>query len=169
MITLKDHQEFLLKLLTKKDSFIRKKIIDQNLFFLNTRLNHYLDTMNLPHEVTFNSDLSVDITKHGKNYDFDQLSTGEQNRLILSLSWAFRDIWETFNQSINLLIVDELVDTGMDIQGVTKALEILRQFVIERSKNILLISHKGDIENKVDNILFAEKQNDFTQYKFRDS
>ena len=169
LIALKDHQEFLLKLLTKKDSFIRKKIIDQNLFFLNTRLNHYLDTMNLPHEVTFNSDLSVDITKHGKNYDFDQLSTGEQNRLILSLSWAFRDIWETFNQSINLLIVDELVDTGMDIQGVTKALEILRQFVIERSKNILLISHKGDIENKVDNILFAEKQNDFTQYKFRDS
>jgi DNA repair exonuclease SbcCD ATPase subunit len=40
---LKDHQEFLLKLLTNKDSFIRKKIIDQNLSFLNNRLTYYLD------------------------------------------------------------------------------------------------------------------------------
>ena len=32
---LKEHQEFLYKLLTSKDSFIRKKIIDQNLQYLN--------------------------------------------------------------------------------------------------------------------------------------
>ena len=38
----KDHQEFLLKLLTNKDSFIRKKIIDQNLAYLNNRLTYYL-------------------------------------------------------------------------------------------------------------------------------
>lgn len=167
-ILLKDHQEFLFKLLTKKDSFIRKKIIDQNLSFLNNRLNQYLDTMNLPHIVTFNSDLSVDITRLGKDYDFEQLSSGEQNRLILSLSWAFRDIWETFNQTINLYIIDELVDSGMDKQGVTKALEILRKFILERDKNILLISHKGDIESKVDNILMATKENDFTTYNFKD-
>ena len=38
---LKDHQEFLYKLLTSKDSFIRKKIIDQNIAYLNHRLAHY--------------------------------------------------------------------------------------------------------------------------------
>lgn len=168
MISLKDHQEFLLKLLTKKDSFIRKKIIDQNLSFLNTRLNHYLDIMNLPHEVIFNSDLTVNIIKHGKDYDFDQLSTGEQNRLILSLSWSFRDIWETFNQSVNIYIIDELVDSGMDAQGVARGLDILSSFVLERNKNILLISHKGEIENRVDKILYAEKENDFTTYRFKD-
>ena len=37
---LKEHQEFLLKLLTNKDSFIRKKIIDQNLAYLNNRLTY---------------------------------------------------------------------------------------------------------------------------------
>ena len=36
--SLKDHQEYLLKLLTNKDSFVRKKIIDQNLNYLNKRL-----------------------------------------------------------------------------------------------------------------------------------
>ena len=45
----KDHQEFLLKLLTNKDSFIRKKIIDQNLAYLNNRLTYYLDKLGLPH------------------------------------------------------------------------------------------------------------------------
>ena len=51
---LKEHQEFLHKLLTSKDSFIRKKIIDQNLQYLNYRLNYYLEKLGLPHDVKFN-------------------------------------------------------------------------------------------------------------------
>ena len=54
---LKDHQEFLLKLLTNKDSFIRKKIIEQNLAYLNNRLTYYLDKLGLPHQVVFQNDL----------------------------------------------------------------------------------------------------------------
>ena len=38
LVSYKDHQEFLMKLLTNKDSFIRKKIIDQNLAYLKDRL-----------------------------------------------------------------------------------------------------------------------------------
>ena len=83
--SLKDHQEFLLKLLTSKDSFIRKKIIDQNLAYLNNRLTYYLDKMGLPHTVTFQNDLNVEITQLGQDLDFDNLSRGERNRLILSL------------------------------------------------------------------------------------
>ena len=68
---LKDHQDFLYKLLTSKDSFIRKKIIDQNLLYLNSRLNYYLDKIGLPHEVVFKSDLTVEITELGRELDFD--------------------------------------------------------------------------------------------------
>ena len=69
--TLKDHQEFLLRLLTSKDSFIRKKIIDQNLAYLNNRLTYYLDKMGLPHTVVFQNDLTVIITQLGQDLDFD--------------------------------------------------------------------------------------------------
>jgi chromosome segregation ATPase len=58
---IKDHQEFLLKLLTNKDSFIRKRIIDQNLSYLNARLDYYLQNIGLPHSVEFKNDLSVEI------------------------------------------------------------------------------------------------------------
>ena len=94
----KDHQEFLYKLLTNKDSFVRKRIIDQNLAFLNQRLTYYLDKIGLPHIVEFQNDLSVTITQLGQDLDFDNLSRGERNRLILSLCWPFcrpRDVKNT--------------------------------------------------------------------------
>jgi DNA repair exonuclease SbcCD ATPase subunit len=81
---LQEHQDFLLKLLTSKDSFIRKKIIEQNLSYLNARLTHYLDRIGLPHTVVFQNDLTVSIEELGRELDFDNLSRGERNRLILS-------------------------------------------------------------------------------------
>ena len=162
---LKDHQEFLLKLLTNKDSFIRKKIIDQNLAYLNQRLTYYLDKIGLPHQVTFQNDLQVEITQLGQDLDFDNLSRGERNRLILSLSWAFRDIWENLYQPINLLFIDELIDSGMDSAGVENSLSILKKLSRERKKNIYLISHKDELIGRVNSVLKVIKENSFTTYQ----
>jgi DNA repair exonuclease SbcCD ATPase subunit len=162
--TVKDHQEFLLKLLTSKDSFIRKKIIDQNLAYLNNRLTYYLDKMGLPHTVTFQNDLNVEITQLGQDLDFDNLSRGERNRLILGLSWSFRDVWESLYQNINLLFVDELIDNGLDASGVESALAVLKKMARERSKNIFLISHKDELIGRVNNVLKVIKENGFTSY-----
>lgn len=161
---LKDHQEFLLKLLTNKDSFIRKKIIDQNLSYLNQRLTYYLDKIGLPHQVVFQNDLQVEITQLGQDLDFDNLSRGERNRLILSLSWAFRDMWENLYQPINLLFIDELIDSGMDSAGVENSLAILKKLGRERKKNIYLISHKEELVGRVNNVLRVVKENSFTTY-----
>jgi DNA repair exonuclease SbcCD ATPase subunit len=161
---LKDHQEFLYKLLTNKDSFIRKKIIDQNLSYLNKRLSYYIDKLGLPHQVVFQNDLSIEITQLGQDLDFDNLSRGERNRLILSMSFAFRDVWEGLYQSINLLFVDELMDAGMDAAGVEAGLAVLKKMARERSKNIYLISHKDELIGRVNNVLRVIKENGFTSY-----
>lgn len=161
---LKDHQEFLHKLLTNKDSFIRKKIIDQNLLYLNKRLSYYIDKLGLPHRVVFQNDLTVEITQLGQDLDFDNLSRGERNRLILSMSFAFRDVWEGLYQSINLLFIDELVDAGMDAAGVESALAVLKKMARERNKNIYLISHKDELVGRVNNVLRVIKENGFTSY-----
>jgi len=159
---LKEHQEFLYRLLTSKDSFIRKKIIDQNLVYLNSRLNHYLELLYLPHEVIFKSDLSVEITELGRELDFDNLSRGERNRLILGLSWAFRDIFESTSKPINLMFIDELIDSGMDTQGVESSMSILKKMTRERDKNIFLISHKDELTGRVNSIMNVVKENGFT-------
>ena len=162
---LREHQEFLLKLLTNKDSFIRKKIIDQNLAYLNNRLTHYLDKLGLPHQVVFMNDLSVEITQLGQDLDFDNLSRGERNRLILGMSFAFRDVWESLYQNINLLFIDELVDSGMDTSGVENSLAILKKMGRERNKNVYLISHKDELVGRVTHVLKVIKENGFTSYE----
>ena len=161
---MKEHQEFLLKLLTNKDSFIRKKIIDQNLAYLNSRLTYYLDKVGLPHNVVFLNDLNVEITQLGQDLDFDNLSRGERNRLILGLSWSFRDVWESLYQNINLLFIDELIDSGMDANGVENSLGILKKMGRERNKNIYLISHRDELIGRVNHVLKVIKENGFTSY-----
>lgn len=159
-----EHQEFLLKLLTSKDSFIRKRIIEQNLTYLNHRLAHYLEKLALPHEVKFRSDLEVDITQLGQEFDFDNLSRGERNRLILGLSWAFRDVYESLNQPINLLFIDEMIDSGLDSSGVENSLGLLKKMARENRKNIFLISHRDELVGRVNNILQVVKENGFTTF-----
>jgi len=164
LVRVKDHQEFLYKLLTNKDSFVRKRIIDQNLAFLNQRLTYYLDKIGLPHTVEFQNDLTVIITQLGQDLDFDNLSRGERNRLILSLSWAFRDVWENLYHSINLLFIDELVDSGMDASGVESSIAVLKRMTRERDKNVFLISHRDDLTSRVNHVLKVIKENGFTSY-----
>ena len=165
LTTFKEHQDFLLKLLTNKDSFIRKKIIDQNLAYLNNRLTYYLDKLGLPHQVVFQNDLNVEITQLGQDLDFDNLSRGERNRLILGMSVAFRDVWESLYQNINLLFIDELIDSGMDTAGVEGALSVLKKMGRERHKNVFLISHKDELIGRVNHLMKVIKENGFTSYE----
>ena len=161
---LQEHQDFLLKLLTNKDSFVRKKIIEQNLTYLNQRLTHYLDRIGLPHQVIFQNDLTVEITELGRDLDFDNLSRGERNRLILSMSWAFRDVWESLYSPINVLFIDELIDSGLDSSGVESALALLKHMSRERNKSVWLVSHRDELIGRVENILKVIKSNGFTEY-----
>ena len=159
-----EHQKFLLDLLTSKDSFVRKKIIDQNLSFLNARLTHYLDKIGLPHTVVFKNDLQVEITELGRELDFDNLSRGERNRLILGLSFAFRDVWENLYVPINTLFIDELIDSGMDTMGVENSIAVLKDMSRRRQKSIWLVSHREELAGRVPSVLKVVKENGFTTY-----
>jgi DNA repair exonuclease SbcCD ATPase subunit len=169
LISFKEHQDFLFKLLTDKNSVIRKRIIEKNLVYLNHQLIHYLHKMGLPHNVKFLSDLSVEITKLGQDFDFDNLSTGESTRLILSLSMAFRDVFENTKNEMNILFIDELVDNGMDTAGGEAALSMLKYMARDNKKNVFLISHKDEFVARVNTVLLVTKENDFTDYSYEES
>ena len=160
-----EHQKFLLDLLTSKDSFVRKRIIDQNLSYLNSRLTHYLDKIGLPHNVIFKNDLSVEITELGREMDFYNLSRGEMNRLILSLSWAFRDVWENLYSPVNVLFIDELLDNGTDSIGIENSMAILKDMTRRRQKSIWLVSHKEELASRVHSVLKVIKENGFSSYE----
>jgi DNA repair exonuclease SbcCD ATPase subunit len=158
------HEDFLLKLLTNKDSFVRKKIIDQNLAFLNGRIGHYLTELGLPHQVKIMTDLSIDITKDGLDYDYPQMSRGQRNRIIIAISWAFRDVWEDLNHSVNLMVMDELLDFGMDDHGGEKAIGLMRNMA-ERGRNVILMTNKESLMGRFEHTLCARLHENFTTFE----
>lgn len=162
------HQDYLLDLLTNKKSFVRKKIISQNLTHLNVRLSHYLTQLGLPHKVVFQDDLSVEITDMGRDADFDSFSRGERNRVILGLSFAFRDVFENLFSTTNLIFIDELMDSGMDSVGVESGLTVLKDMARRRNKSVWLVSHREELRSRVDSLMTVVKENGFTTFKFGD-
>lgn len=160
----REHQDFLLKLLTNKDSFVRKTIIEQNLAYLNSRLQHYLNQSGLPHSVKFQNDLTVQIEEFGRELDFHNLSRGEMTRLVLSLNFAFRDVFEGLYHPINLLFIDEVLDNGMDVAGVESIMQVLKKMCRERMKAVFLVSHRTELIGRVQHTITAVKSNGFTTY-----
>jgi predicted ABC-type transport system involved in lysophospholipase L1 biosynthesis ATPase subunit len=63
-----------------------------------------------------------------------------------------------------VLFIDELVDSGMDTQGVENSLALLKKMSRERSKSIWLVSHRDELAGRVENILRVVKENGFTSY-----
>jgi DNA repair exonuclease SbcCD ATPase subunit len=155
-----------MKLLVNKDSFIRKRIVDQNLGYLNHRLGEYLTALNLPHAVSFSNDLGVEINHMGQDFDFAQLSRGESTRVILALSWAFRDIFENGKDTLNFMAVDELLDSGLDSSGLERAIECLKTMTRDRGKNIMLISHREELAAHCSQTLTVIKEDGFSRFDF---
>ena len=159
-----NHLDFLVKLLTNKDSFVRKKIVEQNLAYLNLKIKNYLQMMGSLHVVIFNPDLSFDITKFGESFDFAGLSRGEKTSVILALNFAFRDLYELINEPINVMFVDELIDNGLDKYSASNVISILQKYS-EQNKNIFVVSHRKDIQARMNRILTVVMELGFSEIK----
>ena len=164
-----EHQLFLQKILTGRDSFVRRRIIDVSIPLLNERIEYYLRKTDITHNVKFESDLTLEISNNGEDYDFDNLSRGEQNWTIISLNLAMRDLFEQIHGSNNLIFVDELIDFGIDTAQAGDAFEILKGISHDSDKSIYLITHREELFEKADELLYAIKENSFTTYEKREN
>lgn len=166
MEKLATHQDFLVKLLLNKDSYVRKRIIEQNITFLNSRLQFYIEQCDSEHFVKFMNDLSVEITLNDQFYDYKQLSRGERTRVNVALSLAFRDTYESLYQGINLIMIDEMIDVGLDPSGITRMWTIFADLAVIQRKNVFVISHKEELLSKTDNILKIVKEDGFSTIEY---
>lgn len=145
VVTLR-HQDFLLKLLTKKDSFIRQALLDANLPLLNTRLRHYLDIIGLPHRVEFTKDMTISISMFNNAINYANLSGGQQARINIAIAFSFRDVMQARYQKINLCILDECLDTGLSNLGVKLASKMIKQIAKENDLSMYIITHRDEIK-----------------------
>mgnify|MGYP000436148711 CR=1 FL=1 len=138
------HQTYLQKLLTKKDSFIRKNLLNKNLIFLNQRLRGYLSDLGLPHRVEFTQEMTANISQFGRQLDFGNLSSGQKARVNLALSFSFRHVLQRSLDSVNVCMLDEVLDVGLDSVGVQNAAHMLKRKSREDELTLFIISHRDE-------------------------
>jgi len=157
-----EHQKFLYKLLTKKDSFVRKALLNKNIPYLNMKLQQYLVDLGLPHTVEFSHELTAVINQFGHPLDFGNLSNGQRARVNLALSLAFRDVLQQLHQKINVCMFDEVLDVGLDTVGVQAAAKMLKRKSRDEKLSLYIISHRDEINAAFDRIMTVQMTKGFS-------
>lgn len=158
-----EHQKFLLKLLIDKNSFIRKKIINKSVPFLNKRIHHHCVKLGLPHMVSFNPDMTCTIAQFGRELDYGNLSGGEKKRLNLALSRAFRDVLHHLHTTVNMLFVDEVDGGSMDDRGIEAIIRSLKEMAVEeKDLAVWIVSHHPACNGRFDREMVVKFENGFS-------
>ena len=145
-----EHQQFLLKLLTKSDSFVRKSLLNKNIPFLNIRLQYYLSMLGMPHTIVFTHEMTANISQFGNELDFGNLSTGQRARVDFALSVAFKEVRERLHGRTNICMFDEVLDFGLDGVGVRACAHMIKQIAKAEGLSMYIISHRNEIDSVFD-------------------
>ena len=159
MIDEQEHNNVLLKLLNAPNSYIRQSILDKSLSYLNTKIKQYLEQLGSTISVKFNSDMTIDMRRKG--LDLGYVSSGEEGRIAIALTLAFRDTWESLTgMECNLLMVDELLDKiGLDVNGKQMMVSCLKHIP---NRNTFLVSHDTEINNQSNRVITIVKEKEFS-------
>lgn len=153
-----EHCLFLERVLIRKDSPIRRAVTSTYLPPLNSQLNKYLSKLGLPYTVEFNDELEPMILDGGDDVDPGAISGGEEERLAMSLSWAFRDAYEEINGvRICFSAIDERLDSGLDVSGAELAVAQLRETSLQAGRSVWLVTHKKEFEDHADHVLEVDR------------
>lgn len=164
-----EHQKFLQKLLTKKDSFVRKELMNKNIPFLNKRLAEYLAGLGLPHVVEFTHEMTARITQFGRELDFGNLSAGQAARVNLALAWGFKDVRERQSNKVNICMLDEVLDHGLDAVGVESAAKLIKLKALKDKQSVYVVSHRDEAKTIFPNTMTVQMSKGFSYLKETDN
>ncbi|MCK5537933.1 MAG: hypothetical protein KAI79_13990 [Bacteroidales bacterium] len=132
------------------DKNIKKVILNQQLPFMNKYINEFLELFESKFNFIIDEQLKETIISHKSEAEFNALSNGQKQRITISILFSFLKLIEERNGiSTNLLILDEYLDSSLDVEGIEEVLRILSE-VFAPTKNIILISHNPDIKDRFD-------------------
>tara|TARA_Y100000310_G_scaffold133437_3_gene132473 strand:- start:2331 stop:4043 length:1713 start_codon:yes stop_codon:yes gene_type:complete len=147
-----------------KDTGIKTKIIKQYLPVMNNLVNKYLTAMDSYFNFTIDENFSEIIKSRFRDeFSYDSFSEGEKMRIDLALLFTWRAVAKLKNSaSTNLLILDEVFDSSLDVNGTDEFLKLLQSLGLK--SNVFVISHKGDtLYEKFDSVIKFEKVQNFSK------
>jgi ABC-type multidrug transport system ATPase subunit len=131
---------------------------------MNKLINKYLAALDFFVNFNLNENFEETIkSRHRDNFVYENFSQGEKLRIDLALLFTWRAIAKLRNSAnTNLLIMDEILDSSLDMDGTDEFLKLIQQLTEET--NVFIISHKGDqLFEKFDNVMRFEKYKNFSR------
>lgn len=151
-----------------RDGGIKTKIVKQYLPIINATANKYLSILNQNSNIVFtlNESFEEEIKSRGRDlFSYYNFSEGEKLRVDLALLLTWRLVAKNKNSvNTNLLIMDEILDRSLDIDGIEGFMKILLELETD-GINTFIISHKDGMIDRFKNILRFEKVNNFSELK----
>lgn len=149
-----------------KDDGIKTQVIKQYIPVINNSINRYLDQMGFfcKFEIDSNFDEKIK-SRYRDEFSYSSFSEGEKTRIDLALLFTWREIAKVRNSSsINLLILDEIMDSSLDSSGTDEFVNIISKF--SDNNNVIVISHKTEnIIDKFERTIQFHKVQNFSQIK----
>ena len=147
-----------------KDNGIKAIIINKYIPVINTLINKYLSAMDF--FVNFNLDETFNETIKSRFRDvfsYENFSEGEKQKIDIALLFTWRDVSRLNNSmSSNLLVMDEIFDSSLDINSTDDLTKIM--FDLSKDVNLFVISHKTDIlPDKFKNVIRFDKSKNFSR------
>jgi len=147
-----------------KDGGIKSMIIRKYLPVMNQLINKYLQELDFYVNFTLDEEFNESIkSRHRDDFTYSSFSEGEKMRIDLALMFTWRSIAKLKNSAnTNLLILDEVFDSSLDVGGTDEFLRIIRG--VQDDTNIFIISHKGDVLlDKFDRVMKFDKVKNFSK------
>lgn len=145
-----------------KDSGIKTAVVNQYLPTINQLVNQYLADMDFFLSFELDSQFNETIKARDRDdFTYQNLSQGERRRLDLAILFTWRKIAMLRNScATNLLVVDEVLDSSLDEEGINMAMNLFRSF---KDSNIFVISHRESIQDgRFDRIIKVKKEKQFS-------
>lgn len=138
---------------------IKKYIVDKYIPFLNTIVNKYLEIFESPYRIQFDNMFNVTIIARSyNNLGYDNLSSGEKQRVDMALLFSFLELSKVRNSiNSNLIILDEIMDNSLDIEGIKGVFNIFKMLK-KKGYTILIVSHREEIAEYYDVVVKVTKK-----------
>ncbi len=124
-------------------------LFSKYLNYLNNFIDTLVERLNIPFNIKFNSDFSVEVSGFGIGETLGNLSEGQKHIVNIIIFVVIRDMITSMGKySSNVVIFDEYLDRGLDINNTDKLLDLIRY--IYTDENIILITHKDFGSSEID-------------------
>lgn len=146
--------ETLSECFSNKSGGFKKYFINEMIPLFNEKINQYLPFFfnDKKVEIEFDKDLNETIKVDGREVTYSSFSKGQKSRIDIAISFALFTVSRIFfSNKSGLLVVDELLDNGLDEFGIKSAISVLDSFA--EDAKVFVVSHNPVVKENIDNLI----------------